>query len=147
MNPSMEPWTDPLVRSTLGQASPPTLVGVPGAAETGGDTPGGVSFASTAAITTVVCIAIACAAVLAWRRLAVCRAKSARSSAVFVTMCRGMKLTSADQRLLRQLAKREGTTSPVTLILCLSVFERAAADAGASVDRASVHRLRQKLAA
>ncbi|MBL8875351.1 MAG: hypothetical protein JNM86_06085 [Phycisphaerae bacterium] len=141
------PPADPPAWSVLAQASPPTLVGVPSAADAGGTPGSGLWFVLMAGLAAVVCIALTLAALWAFRRLVVGRGRSARSSAVFVTMCRGMKLSAADQRLLKQLAQREGNVTPVTLVLCPSVFERAATKAGSTLDRDALHRLRQRLAA
>ena len=127
----------------VAESSPPSLVGVseaPVAAATKFDF-----------VTPLIWTAIALGAVaivfLAWRWLEMRRARSARSSAVLVTMCRGFKLTAADQRTLKQLARNEGSVTPVTMILCPSVFERAAARAGNAANKDAIHRLRQRLAA
>lgn len=128
--------------STLAQSAPPSLVGLP--------TPPATGPASFDFVTPLLWISVAlCAALVAlvvWRLLISRPSKSVRSSAVFVTMCRGLKLTAADQRLLKQLARDESGVTPITMILCPSVFERAAARAGAAVNKEALHRLRQRLA-
>jgi len=128
--------------SVLAQSSPPALVGLPGTEVAAGP---GFDFV-TPLLWLAVAIAVCVGAILAWRWFITREKTSARSSAVLVTMCRGMKLTAADQRTLKQLAKREGSVTPVTMILCPSVFERAVAKAGDAVNKDSVHRLRQRLA-
>lgn len=125
-----------------GQGSPPTLVGLPGAPD--------ATNAGFDIVTLLLWVSVAIGAVIVgailWRWARPRSVKSVRSSAVFVTMCRGLKLTAADQRLLKQLASEEEAITPVTMILCPSVFERAAARAGAAVNKESLHRLRQRLA-
>jgi len=128
--------------SILAQSSPPALVGLPGSEIAAGP---GFNFV-TPLLGLAVAIAVCAGAVLAWRWFVTRETKSVRSSAVLVTMCRGMKLTAADQRTLKQLAKREGSVTPVTMILCPSVFERAVTRAGDAVSKDAVHRLRQRLA-
>lgn len=125
--------------------SPPTLVGLPQDASAAG----GFAFA-TIAIWILVALAIAAIGaivVVAIRWITAGRARSASSSAVLITMCNGLKLTKADRRLLKQLAQESSGTSPVSLLLCPSVFERAAAKAASKVDKQALHRLRQRLAA
>ncbi|MGH7243661.1 MAG: helix-turn-helix domain-containing protein [Phycisphaerales bacterium] len=123
--------------------APPSLVGL-------SESPAS-SAASFDFTTPLLCAAVALglAAILyfAARWMLARRTKSVSSSAVLVSMCSGLKLTRADQRLLRQLAQNHGPTSPVTLLLCPSVFERAAAQAARTVDKEALHRLRQRLAA
>ena len=124
------------------QNAPPTLVGLPGASL---PPDAGFDFV-TLLLWVSVAIGTALVAAVVWRWTSSRSARSVRSSAVFVTMCRGLKLTAADQRLLKQLASGEEAITPVTMILCPSVFERAAARAGRAVNKESLHRLRQRLA-
>lgn len=128
--------------SALAQSDPPSLVGIPTPPTT---TSASVDFA-TPLLWLAVALGAAMVALIVWRWLISRPSKSVRSSAVFVTMCRGLKLTSADQRLLKQLARDESGVTPITMILCPSVFERAAARAGAAVNKDALHRLRQRLA-
>jgi hypothetical protein len=128
--------------SILAQSSPPALVGLPGSEIAAGP---GFDYV-TPLLWLAVAITVAAGVIFAWRWFMTRETRSVRSSAVLVTMCRGMKLTAADQRTLKQLAKREGSVTPVTMILCPSVFERAVAKAGDAVNKDSVHRLRQRLA-
>lgn len=124
------------------QSAPPTLVGLPGTPDSATS---GFDFV-TLLLWVSIAIGTALVAAVLWRWTRSRSVKSVRSSAVFVTMCRGLKLTAADQRLLKQLASEEEAVTPVTMILCPSVFERAAARAGAKMNKESLHRLRQRLA-
>lgn len=132
-----------LCSRALAQTSPPSLVGL-------SDAPTAVAtkfdFVTPLCWTAILITAVAMVFV-AWRWLMTRRVRSAGSSAVLVTMCRGLKLTAADKRTLKQLARNEGSITPVTMILCPSVFERAAARASNAVPKDAIHRLRQRLVA
>ncbi|MBX3389984.1 MAG: hypothetical protein KF691_11080 [Phycisphaeraceae bacterium] len=122
--------------------SPPTLVGLPQSASASG----GIGL-GTIAPWTLAAIALAALIIFVLRWVSSRRTRSAASSAILVSMCNGLKLTKADRRLLKQLADESNGTSPVSLLLCPSVFERAAAKAASRIDQKALHRLRQRLAA
>lgn len=122
--------------------APPTLVGLPREASAAGE----IGIA-TVALWTLAAIALAALIIFVLRWISSRRSRSAASSAVLVSMCNGLRMTRADRKLLKQLAEESNGTSPVSLLLCPSVFERAAVKAAAKVDQKALHRLRQKLAA
>ncbi|MBX3379166.1 MAG: hypothetical protein KF805_03665 [Phycisphaeraceae bacterium] len=126
----------------LAHSSPPTLIGLPEAPAAGTAT---VDFV-TPLLWLAAAIAVAVVLIVVWRWFVTRRSWSAGSSAALGAMCRGLRLTASEQRTLKVLAKSHGNASAVTLLLCPSAIDHAAARAGGEVDRDAIKRLRQKLA-
>lgn len=113
---------------TLASEGPPTLVGLPTASTT--------TWLDLVSRFGPLALAVVFGVLALWIGVRLMPALLAGRGSEFASATRGLGLSNAEKKLLRELAAQEGAPSAVTLMLVPSAFIREAARAGRTVQAA-----------